>query len=307
MTGFKIILKGNFARLEEIERVLGELAAYEARGDRPPTDLVRRLLELRGGDVSKPLEVLDIIDELSEGAALSQEEVARLHARLTKLTGVDYRRSSERPPVPGAGVIVIVSQGHYEKADGSNTGAEGVGGLQEFDVVTAVGESMHRNLAGRPGMEVHLAPRTNIGPQLELAAERLRANAEARLAFVDVHANAYPDPRARSTETWVSSEHSKSVELGVLIHENLLGALRRHDPEWRDRGIKYTAWAIMRSDKAVGKYGMDRQAFEERYYCVLPELGFVTNYRDAVILANPSVQQELGCAMAEAVATWGGV
>lgn len=63
----------------------------------------------------------------------------------------------------------------------------------------------------------------------------------------------------------------------------------------------------MQSGQAVDIYGMDKQAFYDRYYCVLPELGFVTNFCDAAILADPSVQQELGRALAEAVTTWAGV
>jgi N-acetylmuramoyl-L-alanine amidase len=109
---------------------------------------------------------------------------------------------------------------------------------------------------------------------------------------------------ARGTETWVSSAESKSVELGEIVNCKILEVVRGYDPLWPDRGIKYGSLRIMRSENVVDKSGMDERAFYERYYCILPELGFVTNYRDAAILRDPAVQQELGRALAEAVTSW---
>lgn len=108
MVGFRLALRGDVGRLAKLEGVLGELAAYEARGESPPTDLLRRLLEL-GGGASALSEVLDIVDELNKGGARSGDELGRLHERLYALTGVDVR-GAERTAIAAAG------EGESEKA-----------------------------------------------------------------------------------------------------------------------------------------------------------------------------------------------
>jgi hypothetical protein len=87
VTGFKIILKGNLARLEEIERVLGELAGYEARGESPPTDLLKRLLELGGVDVrgaERTASTAALLGESESEGALAGPPLARGKAKGTR-------------------------------------------------------------------------------------------------------------------------------------------------------------------------------------------------------------------------------
>jgi len=202
-------------------------------------------------------------------------------------------------------VVVVVSKGHYAKASGVNTGAVGIDGFSEFDLVGAVGDALMENLA-RLSIAATVAPRAHIPARFRYVAEvmaRYPGPPPRRVAFVDIHANDWDTGEPRGTETFVVSPESKSAPLATLLHHNLLEGFRALDSTWKDRGIKYAHYMVF--DKATALLsGVKPRDFNERYFCTLVELGFISNETDARVLAHPAGVLAAGRALAEGIREW---
>jgi len=187
-------------------------------------------------------------------------------------------------PEPAARAVVIVSKGHVPTSGGGNTGAVGVGDLSEFALVGDVGDVVMEELA-RLGIPAVTAPRQRVPSRFRFVAEVMAKYPGRRVAFVDIHANAFGDPRARGTETYVSSQTSKSLALGSLVQAHLCESFRDIDPSWVDRGVRFNNYLVFSRTAALA-CGVKGSDFDARYFCTLVELGFITNEQDAAVLAT---------------------
>jgi len=201
-----------------------------------------------------------------------------------------------------ADIIVVISKGHRATAHG-DTGAVGVGGLSEFGLVGDVGDAAMEALFQR-GIQAITAPRGRVPERFKHIAEVMKKYPGRRVAFVDVHANAFSKPQARGTETFVSSPRSKSLALGTLIHTCLVEGYRKLDAGWVDRGVKYEGMFLVFSKTMARTCGVKGADFDARYFATLVELGFVTNAADAAVIASRAGILAAGRAIAGGIQEW---
>lgn len=198
--------------------------------------------------------------------------------------------------------IVAISKGH-RGTPRRNTGAVGIDGLSEFNIVTIVGNAALERLAqvGIPAVEV---PRARVPFRLKFVADLFRREPKPEaVAFIDIHANAFDDADARGTEAFVSTPRSKSLPLATFVNRAVVSALSKYDPSWVNRGIKTERFLVLSKNlaRAVGIGGLD---FDERYFACLLEIGFITNPEDASVLTRRQALLDTGRAIVEGVAEW---
>jgi N-acetylmuramoyl-L-alanine amidase len=198
--------------------------------------------------------------------------------------------------------VVIISKGHRATKHG-NTGAIGINGLSEYGLVGGVGDAAMEALA-QLDIPAVTAPRERIPGRFKYVAEVMAKYATHRVAFIDIHANAFSNPKARGTETFVSSERSKSLTLGALVHACLVEGYRNLDSSWVDRGIKYEGMFLIFSKTMAVVNGVKAADFSTRYFSTLVELGFVTNPADAGVIASPAGVLAAGRAIAGGIQEW---
>lgn len=169
--------------------------------------------------------------------------------------------------------MVVVDIGH----GGKDSGAIGIGGLQEKNVILPIGLEVAEILE-EAGVQVVL-PRSDdrfvdLGPRVALAQS---VNADL---FVSIHANAISlsRPDVNGIETYY---YSSGARLAQVIHASIL-----QSQNVRDRGVRRARFFVLRKTAIPS---------------VLVEVGFVTGAEDAPRLADPDYQEEMAAAIARGV------
>ena len=166
-------------------------------------------------------------------------------------------------------IKIYVDQGHNPL--NPNAGAEG-NGLREQDIVYAVGIELAALLRANGSFEVRLS-RPTADTQLGSSnSESLRlrvadANAWGADYFISLHTNASSNASATGSEAFAFSRPSAAFSLGedILLWLNRTTGLR-------NRGMQVRS----------GLYVLRRTAMP----AVLVELGFITNYNDAMLMSQ---------------------
>src|SRR4030067_829474 len=104
-----------------------------------------------------------------------------------------------RPVVPGRGgkIVVMLDPGH----GGKDPGATGPTGLQEKDVVLAIGRMVREKLSRFPEYDIRMTRETDVFIPLE--ERTAMANQAGRGIFVSLHLNASRNRRAEGISTYV--------------------------------------------------------------------------------------------------------
>ncbi len=166
-------------------------------------------------------------------------------------------------------IKIYIDQGHNPL--NPNAGAEG-NGLREQDIVYRIGVELADLLRANGNFEVRLS-RPTADTQLgssNSSSLRLRvedANSWGADYFISLHTNASSVESATGVEAFAFSAPSPAFSLG----EDLLYWLNR-TTGLRNRGTKVRS----------GLYVLRRTAMP----AVLVELGFITNYNDAMLMSQ---------------------
>lgn len=188
-------------------------------------------------------------------------------------------------PVPTptlSGKTIVISPGHGMNDEGKwDTGA--IGQVTEAEINYAVADLIVEELQSRGATVIRLnneeVGRTN--------RERPRAatyyNADL---FIELHSNAAASPDAHGTEAYYFTPWSQP--LAEAVTDNLAACLDRiyGDGTRSARGDKYSYWSY---------------TLEQGFSCILVEMGFVSNDRECLILANPDNQVLLAEAISDGV------
>lgn len=173
------------------------------------------------------------------------------------------------PSIPNGRLLVIVDPGH----GGKDSGAPGVGGILEKDIVLSISQKV-ASLLEQKGIKVVMS-RTgdyfvDLEPRVELAA-KVGAN-----LFVSIHANSIDNrPDVNGLETYY---YDSGEGLAHTIHNSILQSINV-----ANRGVRRARFYVLRKSSMPS---------------VLVEVGFVTSPEEGPKLVDPAYQSR----MAEAIA-----
>jgi N-acetylmuramoyl-L-alanine amidase len=224
-------------------------------------------------------------------------------------------RKRERPlpreskkPQNGALRKIVLDPGH----GGKDSGAIGVGGVAEKDIVLSVAKRLAKKLKNEMGVDVVLTRRDDTFIPLE--DRTAIANAEEADLFISLHTNASPNAGGRGIETYYldnttdeaalrlaarenatsrkgvtdlqfilsdltqNSKLEDSISLAHRLQSALVSVVGQKHGEVRDLGVKKAQFFVLVGAKMPS---------------VLVELFFVTNKDDARALQRSSYQEAI--------------
>ena len=197
-------------------------------------------------------------------------------ARNTQRTSFASLKSSDLPEVRRGRYRVVIDPGH----GGPDSGAVGVGGVRETDVVLDISLRVARLLESK-GVKVNLTRSSEI--DLDLPPRVAIANRLSATAFVSIHANASRNVRkdVNGIETFYFSGRR-----GLRLATNIQNALLQASPKTPDRGVRR------------GRFFVIRRTFMP---AVLVEAGFLTGRFDGPLLANSFHRRKISFAIAKGI------
>ena len=166
-------------------------------------------------------------------------------------------------------IKIFIDQGHNPSSP--NAGAEG-NGYKEQDITYEVGIILADLLRSNGNFEVRLSRPTSTTSLGNSNASSLRtrvdnANLWGADYFISIHTNASTSQSASGSEALVYSSPSRAASLGTDILEELAASTGL-----RNRGLKLRP----------GLYVLRKTTMP----AVLVEIGFISNRRDANLMAN---------------------
>ncbi len=174
-------------------------------------------------------------------------------------------------------IRIFVDQGHNPY--GINAGAEGFG-LREQDITYIVGAYLADLLATDPRFLVATSRNTpdeilGYNNSTSLQERVNKANAFGADYFISIHCNANDNPAINGTESYVYASGTPAFYLGESIVAEIV----------RRVGTKNNGTRVNPSLYVLRKTNMP---------AVLVELAYITNYEDAMLLANDQYQFAYG-------------
>lgn len=198
----------------------------------------------------------------------------------------------EEPAPVAVNAVVVLDPGHggAEKTGGSSpnnaTSASGV--LEKamtLDLARAVKAELEALSASNPSVDVSVHLTRTADENLGLADRARVAADESADVFLSLHFNGF-NGRTRGTETWITSVANGNVNepddraLAQRVQAQLFDALRRHDPQARNRGVKDTQKLGVLKDVHLGNTGQSaptRACLVEVEFIDVPEVDALLN------------------------------
>ncbi|MCL1865948.1 MAG: N-acetylmuramoyl-L-alanine amidase [Oscillospiraceae bacterium] len=184
-----------------------------------------------------------------------------------------------------AGMSIVIDPGHgIGPSNWLDPGA--IGHVREFDVNIAMAKKLQTTLSEK-GAKVTVIP--TDATFVSAFSER---NNYARSAgcdlFISLHCNAVPGrPESRGTEVWYFTPFSQPLANAVSASTaEYFRSSVYSDKTLSNRGDKYSYFAV---------------TLPQDYPAIMIELGFVTNYEEAMAMANDTHQSGLANAIAAGV------
>jgi N-acetylmuramoyl-L-alanine amidase len=176
------------------------------------------------------------------------------------------------PQVPRGRLVVMIDPGH----GGQDSGAVGIGGLQEKDVILPISQRVAA-LLEQQGIQAILTRTSDyfvdLAPRVEMA-KRNRVD-----FFVSIHANSIDNrPDVNGLETYY---FDRGERLAQTIHNSILQSI-----DIKDRGVRKARFYVLRNNPMPA---------------VLVEVGFVTGVQDAARLATAAYENQMAQAIANGI------
>ncbi len=178
-----------------------------------------------------------------------------------------------RQPVPHGRIIVIIDPGH----GGKDSGAPGLRGILEKDVVLPLGEKL-ASILQQNGIQVYMTRNADyfvdLAPRVEMA-DRVHAD-----LFVSIHANSVDDrPDVNGLETYY---FDSGLRLAQVVHRSILDSIGTI----KDRGVRKARFYVLRKSSMPS---------------ILVETGYMTGREDNPRLATSEYQSRMAAAIARGV------
>lgn len=178
-----------------------------------------------------------------------------------------------QPRVPKGKLVVVIDPGH----GGKDSGAVGIGGVQEKNVILPIGKRIAEVLE-RNGIQVIMTRDSDYFVTLPgriTIAQRAKAD-----VFVSIHANSAGAnrPEVNGLETYY---YDNGLTLARIVHNKILQNLNI-----RDRNVRKARFYVLRKNSMPS---------------ILVETGFVTGRQDVANLNSPAYQNKMADAIAQGI------
>ncbi|MBW4567977.1 MAG: N-acetylmuramoyl-L-alanine amidase [Tolypothrix carrinoi HA7290-LM1] len=181
--------------------------------------------------------------------------------------------SRSRPRIPSGRVVVMIDPGH----GGKDSGAVGIGGLQEKNIILPISQKLARILQ-QSGVQVILTRNSDYFVSLQGRVDLAdRANADV---FISIHTNSagLQRPDVSGLETYY---YDSGLGLARIVHNSILRSVNV-----RDRGVRRARFYVLRKSSMPS---------------ILIEAGYMTGREDIAKLRNPQYQNQMAEAIARGV------
>lgn len=192
-----------------------------------------------------------------------------------ELPDLNPKQPEIRPqtPVPKGKLVVIIDPGH----GGKDSGAVGIGGVQEKNVILPIGKRIAEVLE-RNGIQVIMTRDSDYFvtlPGRVTMAQRAKAD-----VFVSIHANSAGAnrPEVNGLETYY---YGSGLTLARIVHSKILQSLNV-----RDRNVRKARFYVLRKNSMPA---------------ILVETGFLTGREDVANLNSPAYQNQMADAIAQGI------
>jgi N-acetylmuramoyl-L-alanine amidase len=208
--------------------------------------------------------------QFGELNAVTSQMLALQLQRATATRPTNRGNSALPSIIPNGRIVVAIDPGH----GGNDPGAVGIGGIQEADIVLAIGRQVAR-LLEQSGVQAVLTrsddTEIDLQPRVD-TAEQVNAN-----LFVSIHANSMgmERPDVNGLETYY---YSSGAALAQTIQNSMVSSLGMED-----RGVRQARFHVIKQTTMPS---------------VLVETGFVTGSDDAPRLASAAYQTQIATAIA---------
>jgi N-acetylmuramoyl-L-alanine amidase len=189
--------------------------------------------------------------------------------------GAIVNQPSSQPsrPIPKGRIVIMVDPGH----GGKDSGAPGLGGLLEKDVILPISKTVAAVLE-KNGIQAILTRNADYFVTLQGRVD-MSEQANANL-FVSIHANSVDNrPDVNGLETYY---YENGANLAKAVHRRILGSI----DNLNDRGVRQARFYVLRKNSMPA---------------ILVETGFMTGARDNPRLGNPEYQRRMGEAIANGI------
>ena len=168
--------------------------------------------------------------------------------------------------------LIIIDPGH----GGKDTGALGLGGIQEKDIILSISQRVGQLLENK-GMQVMFTRNSDFFVSLQGRTDM--ANAAGADLFVSIHANSIEPNRAdvNGVEVYYFGDSTLASTIYQSITQNM---------NVRGRGIRRARFYVLRNSKMPS---------------TLVEVGYVTGNEDSVNLTNPNFQAQMANSIVKGV------
>ena len=180
---------------------------------------------------------------------------------------------ARNPRAPKGKVVIVVDPGH----GGKDSGALGIGGIREKDIILPIGKRVAEILQ-QNGVQAVLTRDSDYFVTLQGRVDIAeRSNADV---FVSVHANSAgaDRPEVSGLETYY---YDSGLGLARIVHNSILRSVNV-----RDRGVRKARFYVLRKNSMPA---------------ILVEAGYLTGREDASKLPNKLYQNQMAEAIARGV------
>ena len=184
----------------------------------------------------------------------------------------------------GSRPIILLDPGH----GGTDSGAVGVNGIHEKDVVLEVAKEVIRldRELFKGSLDIYL---TRYSDTLISLRDRTRlASGLAADLYLSLHCNKAKRTAAQGVEVYIHSNGGFPFQKRAIVFGTLLGMGFHQKVGLKDRGIKRANFQVLRDTRSVCP-------------ALLLELGFLSNPEEALYLEGPNSRTALALTLLEGI------
>ncbi len=248
----------------------------------------------------------DVVKRLAKQAAKSVPAKAQPQILVKKTAKETPRliiRKEVAKRVPPRDLIIAIDAGH----GGIDVGASGFKGTREKDVVLAIARKLEALIEKEPGMRPLMIRDGDYFVSLRNRINKARAN-KADM-FISIHADAFPDKRAKGSSVYALSQHGATTEAARFLADSenasdLIGGVTLDDKDELLASVLLdlsqnatieasldVAERVLAGLKSVGK--VHKQRVEQAGFAVLKSPDIPSILIETAFISNPAEEKNL--------------